>query len=156
LFQNYDVNSQGQSWSAPVYQSDLKTPLGSGYEVSLYVGEAASFLSPAPGSATSILGNGLFSGPTITVPTPGMPGAFLYVEIAVWQSKFASSYAQALFTGSATGISPIFVITLGSASSPGTLYGMQSFGLEGIPEPDSLVLMVGGLIAVGWLRSKRE
>ena len=156
LFQNYGVNSQGQNWSAPVYESDLKTPLGSGYEVSLYIGETASFLSLAPGTATSISGSGLFSGPTITVPAPLMAGDAVFLQVAVWQSAYGASYAQALAAGGPTGISSSFVVVFGSASSPGSTFGMPSFGLEGIPEPNSLVLMVGGLIALGWLRSKRE
>lgn len=69
----------------------------------------------------------------------------------VWDSTYGSTLQQASGRGGTFAISEPFVITVGSSSSPGSLYGMGSFSILGpVPEPGTVALFsLGGALLVG-------
>jgi hypothetical protein len=153
---NYGTYSSGQTWSDPIYNTDGATPLTSPYEVALYVGAAPNGVLLVPGSTTVLGPGGLFSGPTITVS--GEPvGAVVFAQVYAWDSLAGSTWEQAGSHGTPIGECEPFVMTFGSASSPGTLYGMPSFSLAGgVPEPQTIVLFsLGGALLAGAAMRRR-
>ncbi len=138
-FANYGVTPQGQSWSVPVCGLDGVTPLGSPYEVCVFLGATPNSLTLIPGSTAPIMSGGLFSGITFTsVNMPAGDGA--EIKVAVWNSTYGNSYFAARGNGSPGGAIE-FRSTLGSSSSPGTFYGMPTLQLAGpVPEPGVMVL----------------
>ena len=153
VFQNYGVNSLGQNWSAPIYNQDGSTPLDNSYDVALYISSSSGALGGipdpgnlVPGSTTRISGAGLFSGSTLTFLQP--EGTFAFVAVAVWKVAYGSTFQEAFGNFSPWGSSYPVEVQLGSATSPGSLYGIKSFSLITIPEPRTLALCGLGWLAV--------
>ena len=146
---NYQTDPNAQAWSAPIYNTDGVTPLTAPYEVALYVGASPAGVLLVPGSTTLLGPGGLFNGGTLTISGES-PGSGLFAVIYAWDSTYGTTWQQAGH-GAPIGESEPFIITVGSSSSPGSLYGMQSFYLAGsVPEPRTIALFsLGGAFLVG-------
>jgi hypothetical protein len=156
-FANHGVDWSGNAFASPIYEADGVTPCGANYDAVLLYGDASLALgNPAyvvPNSTTAFSGNGLFSGPTLTISTPSLQ--FAAFTVVVWNSAYGTSWPAAYYAGANYGFSPIGVLLGGGGSPPGNLELMQSFSIIGpVPEPSSLFLVAAGGVLLASLRRR--
>jgi len=132
---------------------------GTGYDVGLYVGATASAAQNALGSAPSAVDTfssgfaGRWDVSENLVSATTVASGAVFVELAAWANSgpdgAATSYAQAVADGYAAGTSGVSSGTTtlgGTLQTPGTLagIGLQSFAIQGVPEPSTIALGVIG------------
>jgi len=167
VLSNIMVYGQGTIWflnrvvgpggvDSPVFYIDGITKLsGTGFLAQLYAGPTAATLKPIGASMHFLTGPaaGYFDAsgvdPTRVVSNV-VPGEIAWVEVRAWELATGDTWETARIRGA----SPMFSVITGDLSpySPTTLFDLQSFSLQIVPEPSTLtILAFGGLL----LASKR-
>jgi hypothetical protein len=159
-FANHGIDWNGNSYASPVYEIGGVTPCGPNYDAALVYGGLGELGDPTkliPGSTTALSGNGLFSGPTLTLPFPTL--ARIPLTVVVWNSAWGNNWTTVYnnFPGVDWGFASLSVVLGGNGRPPGNLETMPSFSMLGpIPEPPTMSLFGAGAgIAYLWTKRRR-
>jgi hypothetical protein len=146
----------GGGVNAPVTVAATGAAVGTDFMAQLYAGASASSLA-AVGSPVAFVGNGFFTGGTVTVPTvaPGATGSF---QVRAWRSADGASYDAAVAAAGVVGQSGTFPVATGGAGQPpgppASLTGLTAFTVAPIPEPTTIALGLIGAAALFLRRRK--
>lgn len=154
--------SPGAEINKPIFAADGSTLLeGDQFQAQLFAGESGSSAAEleAVGEAAGFLegaGAGFFRGGQREIPIDG--GADAAVDIRVWDTSVASTFADAEAAGIGYGNSGVFEMPTGNpnADPPGTPVNMEEHmpsGFSLVPEPSVLAL---GLLGAGVFLLRRR
>lgn len=145
--------------SAPVFQADGTTRLGTGYWAQLYAGPAGT----AAGSLVAVgvpvqfqnnittgLPTGQVNGGAVDTGLAGASSAT--IQMRAWAGSAGANYEAAFATGAGYGFSTPITVTLGNSAAnppttPADLVGLASFNLV-VPEPSTIALGLLGAAAL--------
>jgi hypothetical protein len=154
---NFVNVNNGVGLNSPVtfFDGTTKVPT-TGFTAELFAGpDAGSLVSVA---TATFIAPGYFNGGTATINSV-LPGAVATLQVRVWSTASGSfAAAQAANVQNTWGQSGVFTLATGGggtpASPPAAMAGLQSFSLNGVPEPSSLAL--AGLGAAAMLVFRRR
>ncbi len=150
--------------NAPVYGRDGTTLLGdANFVAQLYYSatETGSFtpVSVAPAAFRTGTGAGYWNpGTSATRDLTGIaPGATAWLQVRVWNLSAYPTYEAALGAGADRGLSGVFSVTTGGATTPpsvpAAMIGLTSFSL--VPEPSTIALGVLGVAGLLFIRRRK-
>ena len=173
VFQNWNPNV---GLDAPVFDADGNRLFGSNYVAMLYGGPTADFLVPAvspvyeavpPMPFTFGLGGagyfrlmGVEYG-YVQIPI-GPCGGLEWLQVRAWDLRVAPTYEQAVSLGmGGYGASSLFQLQGGAPCAvngdiPRYLVGLQSFSLQPVPEPGTVLLLLLGVPLLCLARRRRR